>query len=40
VKKIGKEAFVECKNLTTIKVPKDCEIGENAFPSTTEVIKY
>ncbi|MCK9156472.1 MAG: leucine-rich repeat domain-containing protein [Paludibacteraceae bacterium] len=40
VTKIVNFAFWFCDNLKTAKVPETCELEEESFPSTTEIIRY
>ena len=40
VTKIGEQAFAYCNSLKVAYVPADAKIGEYAFPSTTNVIRY
>jgi len=40
VTKIVGWTFWKCNNLKTAKVPNGCVLEENAFPKTTEIIRY
>lgn len=39
VKEINELAFIDCRKLTSIEIPTDCEVADNAFDENTEVIR-
>ncbi len=40
VTRIEEDAFAGCSSLKSVRVPKCCGIGEDAFPPTCEIIRY
>ena len=37
VKKVGAHAFTGCDALRSVIIPKDCQIGEGAFPEQAKI---
>ena len=39
VTEIGECAFWDCTGLTSVVIPKDCKVSDDAFPKTVKIIK-
>ena len=39
IKEIDKLAFTGCRKLTSIEIPTDCKVADNAFDKNTKVIR-
>ena len=40
VKRIGSYAFLDCDNLKSVKVPKECDVAVVAFSKDCKIIRY
>ena len=39
VTEIGESAFEDCSSLTSVEIPEDCKVSDDAFPKTVKIIK-
>jgi len=40
VREIGAGAFDGCSGLSRVRVPKNCRVGDDAFPYGCRVVRY